>query len=82
MLEEFKFVGRGGYKLDSTVNYFKIDFRGKIIADVGCSRGGFTDYALKHEAKKIYSIDIGNPLDENLRKNKKLFICQILMQEI
>lgn len=72
LLEGFKFVGRGGYKIGSAIKYFKINFNKKIVADVGCSTGGFTDYALKHGAKKVYSIDIGDPLNENLKKDKRV----------
>jgi 23S rRNA (cytidine1920-2'-O)/16S rRNA (cytidine1409-2'-O)-methyltransferase len=72
LIKGFEFVGRGGYKIDAAVKHFKIDFKDKIVADVGCSIGGFTDYALKHGAKKIYAIDIGDPLHENLRRNEKV----------
>ena len=65
--EEFKFVSRGGYKLDKAVKHFKIDFNGRVIADVGCSVGGFTHYALMHGSRKVYSIDAGENLDESLR---------------
>lgn len=72
LLKEFGFVGRGGYKIDKAANYFKINFREKVVADVGCSIGGFTDYALEHGAKKVYAIDIGDPLHDSLRNSKKV----------
>ncbi len=72
LLKEFEFVGRGGYKIDKATNYFKINFREKVVADVGCSTGGFTDYALEHGAKKVYAIDIGDPLHDSLRNSKKV----------
>ncbi|MEM2089671.1 MAG: TlyA family RNA methyltransferase [Candidatus Pacearchaeota archaeon] len=72
LTKDFEFVGRGGYKLDAAVKHFKIDFKDKVVADVGCSTGGFTDYALKKGARKIYSIDIGDPLCETLRKDKRV----------
>lgn len=72
LLKDFEFVGRGGYKIDGAVHYFNIDFRDKIVADVGCSTGGFTDYALKHGAKKVYAIDIGDTIHETLKKDERV----------
>jgi len=72
LIKDFEFVGRGGYKVDTAIKHFKIDFRNKIVADVGCSTGGFTDYALRNGAKRVYSIDIGDPLYETLRKDKRV----------
>ena len=72
LLKHFEFVGKGGYKLDIAAKRFNIDFRDKIVADLGCSVGGFTDYALKHGAKRIYAIDIGDPLHKDLRKNSRV----------
>lgn len=70
--KKFEFVGRGGYKIDRAVNYFKINFNEKTVADVGCSTGGFTDYSLKQGAKRIYAIDIGNTLHDSLKNNEKI----------
>jgi len=72
LIKDFEFVGRGGYKIDTAVKRFRINFKDKIVADVGCSTGGFTDYALKHGAKRVYAIDIGDPLYETLRKNERV----------
>lgn len=72
ILEEFKYVGRGGYKLEKAVDRFNISLKGKIIADLGCSTGGFSDYVLKKGAKRVYAVDIGDDLHKNLRNNKKL----------
>jgi len=70
--ENFEYVGRGGYKIDGAVKHFGIDFNEKIVADVGCSTGGFTDYALRHGAKKVYAIDIGDVLHDVLRNDKRV----------
>lgn len=72
LIKDFEFVSRGGYKLDSAVKHFKIDFTDKIVADVGCSTGGFTDYALKNGAKKVYAIDIGDAIHETLKKDERI----------
>jgi len=72
LIKDFGFVGRGGYKIDTAIKHFKINFKDKIVADVGCSTGGFTDYALKHGAKKVYAIDIGDPLSEKLKEDERV----------
>jgi 23S rRNA (cytidine1920-2'-O)/16S rRNA (cytidine1409-2'-O)-methyltransferase len=54
-----QFVSRAGLKLASVADLFKLDFRGKIVLDVGSSTGGFTDYALRHGAAKVIAVDVG-----------------------
>ena len=44
------FVSRGGEKLLHALKYFNISVKGKIIADLGASTGGFTDCLLQHGA--------------------------------
>lgn len=41
------YVGRGGYKLEKAIKTFGIDMKGKVMADIGASTGGFTDCALQ-----------------------------------
>ncbi len=67
--EGFKYVGRGGYKIEGAVRHFGIGFKDKVVADIGCSTGGFTDYSLKHGAKKVYAVDIGDVMDTSLKEN-------------
>ncbi|GAB6888894.1 TlyA family rRNA (cytidine-2'-O)-methyltransferase [Desulfothermus okinawensis JCM 13304] len=54
-----RFVSRGGIKLLTAIEEFKIEFNDKIVLDVGASSGGFTDCALQHGAKKVYAVDVG-----------------------
>lgn len=57
--EDIPFVSRGGLKLDSALNHFQIDVRGKNAIDIGASTGGFTDCLLQRGAAKVYAIDVG-----------------------
>ncbi len=70
---EVQYVSRAGLKLESVANNLKLDFRDKVVLDVGSSTGGFTDYALRNGAKKVYAVDVGtNQLHPDLRGNKRI----------
>lgn len=67
------YVSRGGYKLNAAIKSFFLDFKDKVIVDIGASTGGFTDCALQNGAKKVYSIDVGtNQLANKLREDKRV----------
>ncbi|MBI4034408.1 TlyA family RNA methyltransferase [Candidatus Saccharibacteria bacterium] len=71
------YVSRGGQKLESVAAKLKLDFRGKVVVDVGSSTGGFTDYALQHGAQKVYAIDVGTgQLDYKLRTDEKVVVME------
>lgn len=53
------YVSRAGLKLASIGKVLKLNFKGKIVLDVGSSTGGFTDYALKHGASKVLAVEVG-----------------------
>jgi 23S rRNA (cytidine1920-2'-O)/16S rRNA (cytidine1409-2'-O)-methyltransferase len=57
--KKMPFVSRGGYKLDKALKVFPISLKGKTMADLGASTGGFTDCALQNGAAKVYSLDVG-----------------------
>lgn len=60
-------------KLASVAKLLNIDFKDKIVLDVGSSTGGFTDYALKNGAKKVYAVDVGtNQLHPVLRSDERI----------
>jgi 23S rRNA (cytidine1920-2'-O)/16S rRNA (cytidine1409-2'-O)-methyltransferase len=59
MLSTEQYVSRAGLKLASIAKTLKLDFRSKVVLDVGSSTGGFTDYALKHGATKVIAVDVG-----------------------
>ncbi len=74
---DIPYVSRGGLKLEAAMEFFNIDLSGKIVMDIGCSTGGFTDCALKKNAKKVYAIDVGyGQFDWLLRHNPKIILME------
>ena len=70
---EEQYVSRAGLKLASVAQLLRLDFSQKIVLDVGSSTGGFTDYALRRGAKKVYAVDVGtDQLHHSLRDNPKI----------
>lgn len=70
---KLRYVSRAALKLASVVDRLGISFEKKTVLDVGSSTGGFTDFALQHEAKKVIAVDVGtNQLHPMLRGNKKI----------
>ena len=70
---EEQYVSRAGLKLASVAKELKLDFKDKVVLDVGSSTGGFTDYALKRGARKVIAVDVGtNQLHPSLLGNKKI----------
>lgn len=68
-----QYVSRAGLKLASVANALKLDFSNKVVLDVGSSTGGFTDYALQHDASYVIAIDVGtNQLHPTLQGNPKI----------
>jgi len=73
ILEQPKYVGRGGLKLEKALQEFKIDPKNFIALDVGSSTGGFTDCLLQNGAKKVYAVDVGTgQLDVKLKNNPRV----------
>jgi 23S rRNA (cytidine1920-2'-O)/16S rRNA (cytidine1409-2'-O)-methyltransferase len=65
-----RYVSRAALKLASIVDTFGIDFREKVVLDVGSSTGGFTDYVLQHGAKQVIAVEVGKEqLHPSLRGN-------------
>ena len=72
-VEGDQYVSRAALKLASIAKQFALDFRGKTVLDVGSSTGGFTDYALQHEAKKVIAVDVGtDQLHPSLRVDERI----------
>jgi 23S rRNA (cytidine1920-2'-O)/16S rRNA (cytidine1409-2'-O)-methyltransferase len=72
-----QYVSRAGGKLASVANKLELDFRGKVMLDVGSSTGGFTDYALQSGAKRVYAVDVGTQqLDWKLRTDERVVVME------
>jgi 23S rRNA (cytidine1920-2'-O)/16S rRNA (cytidine1409-2'-O)-methyltransferase len=68
-----KYVSRGGLKLEKALQIFPIDVKGKVMADLGASTGGFTDCALQNGAAKVYALDVGyGQLAWSLRSDERV----------
>ncbi|MFC2510798.1 MAG: TlyA family RNA methyltransferase [Candidatus Nanoperiomorbus sp.] len=68
-----QFVSRAGLKLASVADKLAVDFRGKLVLDVGSSTGGFTDYALSRGAQRVICVDVGtDQLHPKLRRDARV----------
>ena len=68
-----QYVSRAGLKLASVAEALELDFMNKTMLDVGSSTGGFTDYALRHGATKVYAVEVGtNQLHPNLHGDPRI----------
>ena len=71
--KDIPYVSRGGLKLEKAMKVFDLDFKDKIVLDIGASTGGFTDCSLQNGAKFVYAIDVGtNHLDWKLRNDSRV----------
>lgn len=59
LLASEQYVSRAALKLASADAAFRLQWSGKTVLDVGSSTGGFTQYALRHGAKKVIAVDVG-----------------------
>lgn len=59
LADPFRFVGRGGEKLEAALHLFEIDPVGMHAVDIGASTGGFTDCLLQHGAAFVTAVDVG-----------------------
>ena len=72
-----RYASRAGDKLASVAQGFDLDFGGKVVLDVGSSTGGFTDYALQHDASQIYCVDVGTgQLAYKLRQDERVVVME------
>ena len=68
-----QYVSRAALKLKSAAETFALNFKGKVVLDVGSSTGGFTQYALTHGAAKVIAVDVGtDQLHTSLRRDERI----------
>lgn len=77
ILEQPKYVGRGGLKLEKALIEFKINPADLVCLDVGSSTGGFTDCLIQNGARKIYAVDVGtDQFDPELKKDHRVILME------
>lgn len=70
---EEQYVSRAALKLQSVVTKLKVNFKDKLVMDVGSSTGGFSDFALKNGATKVIAIEVGtNQMNKKLSSNPRI----------
>jgi len=75
--EPFRYVSRGGYKLEHALERLGLSVEGFTVLDVGSSTGGFTDCLLQRGAKKVYAVDVGKAqMDQKLRRDPRVVLYE------
>ncbi|MFB1283767.1 TlyA family RNA methyltransferase [Helicobacter pylori] len=73
IIAEKLFVSRAGEKLGAFLETHFVDFKKKVVLDVGASKGGFSEVALLKGAKKVLCVDVGKmQLDESLKNDQRI----------
>ena len=71
--KEVQYVSRGAHKIEGALARFQVEVKDLIIADVGASTGGFTDFVLRSGATKVYCLDVGHDqLAQSLREDSRV----------
>lgn len=71
--KDVQYVSRGAHKIEGALERFQVNPENLVVADVGASTGGFTDFVLKKGAKRVYCIDVGHDqLAQSLRENPQV----------
>ncbi|RAP38759.1 TlyA family rRNA (cytidine-2'-O)-methyltransferase [Candidatus Marinamargulisbacteria bacterium SCGC AAA071-K20] len=71
------YVSRGGDKLKGAIERLNLNFGEKVCLDVGISTGGFTDCALKYNARAVIGVDVGyGQVAMSLQQDKRVCIIE------
>jgi 23S rRNA (cytidine1920-2'-O)/16S rRNA (cytidine1409-2'-O)-methyltransferase len=77
LLEEQKYVGRAGFKMEAALKEFGVDVKDKVALDAGISTGGFTDCLLQNGAKRVYGVDVGfGQVHEKVSRDPRLILME------
>ncbi len=72
-----RFVSRGGDKLQTAIENWKLKIENYVVLDVGSSTGGFTDCLLQNGAKKVYALDTAyGELAWKLRNDPRVVVME------
>jgi 23S rRNA (cytidine1920-2'-O)/16S rRNA (cytidine1409-2'-O)-methyltransferase len=75
--EPFRYVSRGGYKLEHALEKLGLSVEGFTVLDVGSSTGGFTDFLLQRGAERVYAVDVGKAqMDPKLRQDPRVVLYE------
>jgi 23S rRNA (cytidine1920-2'-O)/16S rRNA (cytidine1409-2'-O)-methyltransferase len=67
------YVSRGGRKLETALDAFGFEAKGRNVLDIGASTGGFTDLLLARGAALVYAVDVGrDQLHAKLREDPRV----------
>jgi 23S rRNA (cytidine1920-2'-O)/16S rRNA (cytidine1409-2'-O)-methyltransferase len=76
-VQEPKYVGRAGFKLEKALDEFGIAVEGLVAMDAGISTGGFTDCLLQRGVAKVYGVDVGyGQTHEKVTKDPRLVLME------
>ncbi len=71
------YVSRGGLKIEKGLDYFDIEVKDRICADIGASTGGFTDCLLQRGAAQVYAVDVGyGQLAWKIRQDPRVVVME------
>ena len=75
--EDFPYVSRGALKLKEAIEKTGFNVSNLVCMDIGASTGGFTDYLLQNNAKKVYAVDVGyGQLAWKLRQDPRVIVFE------
>ena len=76
-VQELKYVGRAGFKLEKALDTFGIDVKDLVVMDAGLSTGGFTDCLLQRGARRVYGVDVGyGQVHEKIRADPRVIVME------
>lgn len=59
LLIDQQYVNRAALKLASVKNTLNLDFKDKVVLDIGSSTGGFSEYSLNSGASSVIAVEKG-----------------------
>ena len=75
ILQQLRYVSRGGLKLESALQVFAIEPQGWVTIDIGTSTGGFADCLLQHGAARVHCVDVGDTqIAWRLKTDPRIFL--------